>query len=112
MGGVDALGSTLVSVAGAGFAVVCAFIATLMLAKWKNISALTAIFWTLPALVGSIAAAALPWDNKIGILANICMAGQIFGIPFIIALSWASSSASGYTKKPQKFGVLICDGNC
>lgn len=107
MGGVDALGSTLVSVAGAGFAVVCAFIATLMLAKWKNISALTAIFWTLPALVGSIAAAALPWDNKIGILANICMAGQIFGIPFIIALSWASSSASGYTKKLTRSSVSL-----
>ncbi|CAI4047009.1 hypothetical protein SUVZ_12G0060 [Saccharomyces uvarum] len=107
MGGVDALGSTLVSVAGAGFAVVCALIASLTLMRWKNISALTAIFWTLPALVGSIAAAALPWDNKIGILANICMAGQIFGIPFIIALSWASSSASGYTKKLTRSSVCL-----
>lgn len=107
MGGVDALGSTLVSVAGAGFAAVCALIATLTLLRWKNISAFTAIFWTLPAWVGSIAAATLPWDNKMGILANICLAGQVFGIPFIIALDWASSSASGYTKKFTRSSVCM-----
>ncbi|CEP64007.1 Yct1p LALA0_S10e00122g [Lachancea lanzarotensis] len=107
MGGVDALGSTLVSVAGAGFSAVAALIASLSMLKWANISTFTALFWNLPPLIGSISAVSLPWHNKIGILANICMAGQVFGIPFIIALSWSSSSTSGYTKRFTRSSISL-----
>lgn len=107
MGGINNLDSTLVSVAGAGFAVVGSIIASVTLLYIKDVSVFTGLFWWLPVLVGSIAAVSLPWKNKIGILANISMAGQIIGIPFIIALNWSASSTSGYTKRFTRSSISL-----
>jgi len=42
---------------------------------------------------------ALPWGNKLGLLAVLILAGGTFGITYIIALGWTTSTAAGYTKK-------------
>jgi MFS family permease len=97
--GVSNLGSTLVSAAGGGFAVVVSVVASILLHLFPNHNAYWASFWCLPAIAGGIGMVALPWSNKIGLLACLTLAGNTFGITYIIALGWATSSAAGYTKK-------------
>jgi hypothetical protein len=106
IGGVSNLGSTLVSVAGGGFAVACAIIATLTIHYIPGYSAWIAAFWTLPALIGSIAVVALPWSDKMGLLACLVLASQTFGIPWIIAFGWTSASCAGYTKKVTRNAMI------
>ncbi|KAK9234018.1 putative allantoate permease of the major facilitator superfamily [Lipomyces kononenkoae] len=97
--GVSDLGSTLVSVAGGGFAVVCCIVATIGLTYFRNRSAFWGTFWCLPAVAGGIGMVALDWDKKISLLACMLLAGNTFGITYIVALGWTSTSAGGYTKK-------------
>jgi MFS family permease len=106
IGGVSNLGSTLVSVAGGGFAVACAITASIILSYNPGYSAWWAFFWTLPALTGSIAIVALNWDQKMALLACLVLASQTFGIPWIIAFGWTSASCSGYTKKVTRNGMI------
>nr|QFR37046.1 MFS transporter [Cyberlindnera americana] len=107
MGGISNLDSTLVSVASGGFAAICSLLATLVLMRFPNTQAFSSVFWMLPSLVGSICAVALPWDNKIGILAVLSMASPLFGVPFIIMYSWATTSCSGYTKRLTRGAVIM-----
>jgi MFS family permease len=107
MGGISNLNSTLVSVASGGFATICAIIASYFLIRFPNTSAFSTMFWTLPSLVGSICAVALPWDNKIGILAVLCLASPVFAIPYIVMYSWTGTSCSGYTKKITRNGIFM-----
>jgi MFS family permease len=97
--GVSNLGSTLVSAAGGGFSVLCAITATYLLHRFPGYNAHWAAFWFLPALAGGIGMISLDWDNKLGLLACLVLAGSTFGISYIIAVGWTISSASGYTKK-------------
>ncbi|KAF7558565.1 hypothetical protein G7046_g5599 [Stylonectria norvegica] len=97
--GVSNLGSTLVAAAGGGFAVVCCVVATLGLRLVRNRSAFWATFWCLPAIAGGIGMVALSWDKKLPLLACLTLAGSTFGITYIIALGWTSTSAGGYTKR-------------
>jgi MFS family permease len=111
MGGISNLDSTLVSVASGGFAVICCLISSFVMTKFPNTSAFSAIFWMLPSLIGAICAVALPWSNKIGILAALCLASPVFGIPYIIMFSWNTTSCSGYTKKmTRNASVMIALG--
>jgi len=89
----------LVSAAGGGFAVAVCIVASILLYLFPNHNAYWASFWCLPAIVGGIGMVALPWSNKIGLLACLTLAGNTFGITYIIALGWTTSSAAGYTKK-------------
>lgn len=107
IGGISNLDSTLVSVASGGFSVACCLIASVILLKVKNSSAWSNVVWMLPSLAGSIAAVALPWENKIGLLAVVSMASPTFGIPMIIMLSWNYTSCSGYTKKMTRNGIAM-----
>ncbi|KAJ4608339.1 hypothetical protein HRR83_000563 [Exophiala dermatitidis] len=97
--GVSNLGSTLVSAAGGGFSVICCILATLLLryVPWRK--AYWAAFWCLPPIAGGIGMVALDWDKKISLLACLVLAGATFGITYIIALGWTTSTAAGYTKK-------------
>ncbi|EED19824.1 putative allantoate permease of the major facilitator superfamily [Talaromyces stipitatus ATCC 10500] len=97
--GVSNLGSTLVGVASAGFSVVCCVVAYFLLRWFPNKNAYWSVLWVLPAIAGGIGMVTVPWDNKIGLLACLCLAGATFGITYIIALGWTTSTASGYTKK-------------
>ena len=42
---------------------------------------------------------ALAWDRKLALLACMLLAGKTYGVTYIIALGWTTSSAAGYTKK-------------
>ncbi|KAI2463359.1 major facilitator superfamily domain-containing protein [Annulohypoxylon bovei var. microspora] len=97
--GVSSLGSTLVAVAGGGFGVVLCIIAAIVL-KWhpRNF-AVHGLVWCIPAVAGGIGMVAIPWDRKLGLLTCLLLAGHTYGITYIIALGWTTSSAAGYTKK-------------
>ncbi|EXJ76959.1 hypothetical protein A1O3_10116 [Capronia epimyces CBS 606.96] len=97
--GVSNLGSTLVSAASGGFSVACCIVATILLryVPWRK--AYWGAFWCLPAVAGGIGMATVDWDKKIGLLACLILAGATFGITYIIALGWTTSTAAGYTKK-------------
>lgn len=97
--GVSDLGSTLVSVAGGGFAVVACIVAAILMRYFPNNNAYFGLFWCIPALAGGIGMVTVPWANKLGLLACLILAGNTFGITYIIALGWTTSSAAGYTKK-------------
>ncbi|GAB1197924.1 hypothetical protein APSETT444_007230 [Aspergillus pseudonomiae] len=97
--GVSQLGSTLVAVAGGGFGVVLCIVATFVLKWFPKYLAIHGLFWCLPAIAGGIGMVAIPWDNKLALLACMLLAGHTYGITYIIALGWTTSSAAGYTKK-------------
>lgn len=97
--GVSNLGSTLVAVAGGGFAVACCIVATGLLTMFPNRLAHWGTFWCIVAIIGGIGMVALPWTNEIGLLACLTLASNTFGVTYIIGLGWTTSSAAGYTKK-------------
>jgi hypothetical protein len=97
--GVSDLGSTLVIVASSGFSVVACIVAAVLLRFFPNRNAYWGVVWCVPAVVGGIGMVALPWGNKLGLLGFLILAGGTFGITYIIALGWTTSTAAGYTKK-------------
>ncbi|KKA21767.1 allantoate permease of the major facilitator superfamily [Rasamsonia emersonii CBS 393.64] len=107
--GVSDLGSTLVGVAGGGFAVACCIIATFLLRRFPNNNAYWATVWCLPAIAGGIGMVTVPWNQEIGLLACLTLASNTFGIAYIIGLGWTTSSAAGYTKKLTR-NVLFMAG--
>ncbi|SCU80230.1 LAFA_0B08262g1_1 [Lachancea sp. 'fantastica'] len=107
LGQISNLDSTLVSVASGGFAVVCAIIATTFLLYKKNFVAFSVVAWSSISFVGSIGAATLPWHNSVGLLAFVCLASPVFGIPWILMFSWNAQTCSGYTKKLTRNGIVM-----
>ncbi|ODV78107.1 MFS general substrate transporter [Suhomyces tanzawaensis NRRL Y-17324] len=108
MGGLNNLNSTLVSVAGAGFAVVWSVTACIFMVFFPNKTCFTIIWTTIPALVGSIAAVALPLSNSIGELAAITLASLSFGVGWICAFGLAQTTAgSSYTKRLVRNAMVL-----
>jgi MFS family permease len=106
--GVSDLGSTLVSVAGGGFAVAVCIVACLLMKRFPNNNAYWGSFWCLPAIAGGIGMVALPWSNKLGLLTCMLLAGNTFGVTYIVGLGWTTSTAAGYTKKlTRNVGFMI-----
>ncbi|KAF5630516.1 major facilitator superfamily domain protein [Fusarium sp. NRRL 52700] len=97
--GVDALGSTLVAAAGGGFGVLVCLAGTFALKWWPSNLALHGLVWCIPAVAGGIGMVTINWNEKLGMLACLLLAGHTYGNTYIIALGWATSSAAGYTKK-------------
>ncbi|KAJ5533968.1 hypothetical protein N7527_000222 [Penicillium freii] len=97
--GVDSLGSTLVAAAGGGFGVLVCIAGAYALRWWPSNLALHGLFWCAPAIAGGIGMVAIDWDQKLGMLACLLLAGHTYGNTYIIALGWTTSSAAGYTKK-------------
>ncbi|OQU98810.1 hypothetical protein CLAIMM_04538 [Cladophialophora immunda] len=97
--GVSDLGSTLVSTAGGGFAVACCIVATILLHYFPWRKAYWGTIWCLPAIAGGIGMVAIQWGKTISLLACLILAGNTYGITYIIALGWTTSTAAGYTKK-------------
>ncbi|KAE8417420.1 hypothetical protein BDV36DRAFT_296157 [Aspergillus pseudocaelatus] len=104
---VSDLGSTLVWVAGGGFAMVVAIIASLLLKPLPNYSAYWATLWWLPAIAGEIGMVALPWDRTVPLLACLLLACNTWGMVYIISLGWAASSCAGYTKKLTRSAMFM-----
>jgi MFS family permease len=107
IGGINNLDSTLVSVASGGFAVVCCIIATTFLFYKPGYTAFSVVFWTVPSFAASIAVVTIPWDKKIALLAMLCLASPLFGIPWILMFSWNSATCSGYTKKITRNALIM-----
>lgn len=107
MGGISNLDSTLVSVASGGFAVICCLISSFILSKKDNITGFSVVFWSIPSFVGCIVAVSLPWSNNIGLLAALCLASPVFGIPWILMFSWNITSCSGYTKRITRNAFVL-----
>lgn len=97
--GIDALGSTLVTAAGGAFSVVMHIIAAYALHKKPSNLAYHAAFWCIPALAGGIGMVTIAWGSDLALLACLILCGSTYGITYIIALGWTTSSAAGYTKK-------------
>jgi MFS family permease len=97
--GVDSLGSTLVAAAGGGFGVLVCLAGAYALRWWPSNLAFHGLFWCIPAIAGGIGMVAIDWDQKLGMLACLLLAGHTYGNTYIIALGWTTSSAAGYTKK-------------
>lgn len=107
IGRINNLDSTLVSVASGGFAAVCCFIATTFLFFKPNYTAFSVVFWTAPSFAASIALVTIQWDQKIALLAMLCLASPLFGIPWILMFSWNTTSCSGYTKKLTRNAMVM-----
>lgn len=41
----------------------------------------------------------IPWGKSLALLACLILAGHTYGVTYIVALGWTTSSCSGYTKK-------------
>lgn len=105
--GVGELGSTLVWVAGGGFAIVCAIIASFLLRWTPGYSAYWATFWCTPAIAGGIGMVALDWDKTIPLLACLLLASNTWGVTYILTVGWTSSSCAGYTKKLTRNAMFM-----
>ncbi|KAG7109419.1 putative transporter PB1C11.03 like protein [Verticillium longisporum] len=97
--GVSPLGSTLVAAAGGGFGVACCVVATFALRRWPRNLALHGTVWCMPAVAGGVAMVTVDWEQKIGLLGCLILAASTYGVTYIIALGWTTSTAAGYTKK-------------
>lgn len=105
--GVTSLGSTLVAAAGGGFGVVICLAGTVAL-RWRPLNlAFHGFIWCIPAIAGGIGMVALDWDQKLGLLACLLLAGHTYGNTYIIALGWTTSSAAGYTKKLTRNAMFM-----
>jgi MFS family permease len=112
--GITPLNSTLVTAAGGGFGVACCIVATLALRRWPRNIAWHASFWCLPSIAGGIGMVAIDWENKVALLACLILAASTYGVTYIIALGWTTSTAAGYTKKLTRnvmFMLGYCVGN-
>ncbi|QOU18840.1 YCT1 [Brettanomyces bruxellensis] len=107
IGNINNLDTTLVSAASGGFAAICAFIATGIMYFKSDITAFSVVFWTAPCFAASIAVVSLPWDDKIALLAMLCLASPLFGIPWILMFSWNTTTCSGYTKKLVRNAIVM-----
>lgn len=108
LGGISNLGSTLVTVAGAGYAVLWALFASAVMYFFPNKTCLCVIWSTLPAWTGSIAAVSLDIKNSIGMLAVTCMASLSFGVPWICAFGLAASTAgASYSKRLTRNAMVM-----
>ncbi|GKT91556.1 cysteine transporter [Colletotrichum tofieldiae] len=97
--GIKPLGSTLVAAAGGGFGMACCVVATFALRRWPKNLALHGTVWCLPAVAGGIAMVTINWESKIALLGSLILAASTYGVTYIIALGWTTSTAAGYTKK-------------
>lgn len=97
--GIDRLGSTLVAAAGGAFFTCVCVVGIVLLRLWPRDFAFHGLLYCLPGICGGIGMVTLPWHKKISLLACMLLAGNGYGVTYIIALGWTSSSASGYTKK-------------
>ncbi|KAK2595207.1 hypothetical protein QQS21_007060 [Conoideocrella luteorostrata] len=97
--GMSNLDSTLVAAAGGGFAVLTCLAAALALRRWPSNLAFHSFVWCVPAIAGGIGMIALDWNQKLGMLACLLLAGHTTSNTYIIGLGWTTSSAAGYTKK-------------
>ncbi|GAV54682.1 hypothetical protein ZYGR_0AO00100 [Zygosaccharomyces rouxii] len=107
LGNITNLDSTLVSVASGGFASACSIIATVFLLYTKDYTAFSVVFWSLPSFASSIALATISWDKRIALLAMLCVASPLFGIPWILMFSWNTTSCSGYTKRLTRNAISM-----
>lgn len=108
MGGISNLNSTLVTVAGAGYSVLWASFASLILYLFPNTSCFCVIWSLLPSWTGSIVAVSLSIKNSIGMLAAICLASQSFGVAWICAYGLASTTAgASYSKRLARNAMVM-----
>jgi MFS family permease len=112
--GISPLNSTLVTAAGGAFGVICCIVATFALRRWPRNIAWHASFWCIPSVAGGIGMVAIDWENKVALLACLILAASTYGVTYIIALGWTTSTAAGYTKKLTRnvmFMLGYCVGN-
>ncbi|CUM66167.1 uncharacterized protein PRCAT00003825001 [Priceomyces carsonii] len=97
--GVDELGSTLVSVAGGGFSAAFHIAGAIFIHYFPNKSAWVILGACIPSIASGIAMLTIPWDKKISLLAMLVLGANTYGLAYIVALGWSTSSASGTTKR-------------
>lgn len=107
IGQITNLDTTIVSIASGGFASVCALIATVFLLYKPNFTAFSVVFWSLPSLAACIAMVTIPWGNNVALLAMLCLASPIFGIPWVLMFSWSITSCAGYTKRITRNAMVM-----
>lgn len=97
--GVSNLGSTLVSVAGGGFSSVWHIIAAVFIHFCPNNSVWVILYGCVPSIAGGIAMVTINWNDKLALLAMLVLAGNTFGVAYIVGLGWCTSTAGGNTKR-------------
>lgn len=109
--GITPLNSTLVTAAGGALGASCCIVATFALRRWPRNIAFHASVWCLPSIAGGIGMIAIDWEHKIALLACLILAASTYGVTYIIALGWTTSTAAGYTKKLTR-NVMFMFGYC
>lgn len=104
--GVSTLNSNLITVAQAGYSTVAFIIGSWLMTRWKNGLCYLSVLYNIPAIVGGVLAIALPWSNKIGILAG-CIIVHTDGFGYILGLAWSQTSAAGYTKRLMRTALFM-----
>lgn len=105
--GVDTLGTTLVSVAGAGFATVYYAIGAVITHYWPDHTAWIILMGCLPSAVAGIAMITIPWSNKLALVAMLTLGGNTFGLSYVCILGWATATASGNTKRYSRHFMFM-----
>ncbi|ESX00004.1 hypothetical protein KL918_005289 [Ogataea parapolymorpha] len=105
--GVSNLGSTLVSVAGAGFSWAYMIFGSVFIYYFPNQSHWATFLGCVPAVASGIAMVTIPWSNKLALLAMLVLAGNTFALAYIVILGWSTAAASGNTKRYVRHLMLM-----
>ncbi|AGO10566.1 AaceriABR113Cp [[Ashbya] aceris (nom. inval.)] len=106
-GHVSDMSASLISSSPGALSVVASLIASFIMFKKKDFTAYTVALWSTPALIACIAMLTLPDDAHIALIIMICVASSFVGIPWIMMISWCTTSASGYSKRLTRMGMAM-----
>ncbi|AAS50884.2 ABR113Cp [Eremothecium gossypii ATCC 10895] len=106
-GHIDDMHASLISSSSGGLAVIGSLVASFIMFKKKNFTAYTVVLWSIPSFIGCVAMMALPDNAHIAMVVMICIASSTDGIPWIMMISWSTTSTSGYSKRLTRIGMVM-----
>ncbi|GJJ14246.1 hypothetical protein Clacol_008510 [Clathrus columnatus] len=111
--GFTTLQTTLLSCVDGSTSVLSTGLGIILVAKFNNSRAWTAIGFFIPNVLGSILVNTLPWSDKIGLLLSLYVGG-LGTASFFLSLSWLTAVTAGHTKRITTNAIMLsayCIGN-
>jgi len=104
--GFNVLQTTLLSCVIGVLIILSIFAGATIASRIPNSIAWVGIIFFLPGLLGLLLVNVLPWHDKVGLLFSFWMT-IVAGPGYVLALSWASQTTAGHTKKVTTNSMML-----